>query len=71
MTKEILTDGSPHFAFEVLNWAKKAGWIGAVDGGYSRTLIFCSDVCVEKAKTKSGSFRLRPPPRTKEANHVG
>lgn len=60
-TVEIETNGPPQFAFEVMGWAKDVGWIGIIDLKHSRSLVFCSQPCVELAKTKRASFRLRPP----------
>jgi hypothetical protein len=56
----IETNGPPQFAFEVAEWAKDIGGIGIIDLRRARSLVFCSESCEEAAKTKSGSFRLRP-----------
>ena len=63
-TVEIETAGPPQFAFELAGWAKDVGWIGVLDMEHSRSLVFCSQGCVDAAKTKRGTFRLRPPPNT-------
>jgi len=57
----IETECPPQFAFEVANWAKDIGWVGVIDMYHSRSLVFCSESCCEKAKTKKGTFRLRSP----------
>jgi hypothetical protein len=60
-TVEIETAGPPQFAFEVAGWAKSVGWIGVIDHQYSRSLVFCSQACLDLCKTKRGTLRLRPP----------
>jgi hypothetical protein len=51
---------APQFGFELAGIAGDAGWVGVVDTDHSRVLVFCSDACLNKAKTKRGTIRLRP-----------
>jgi hypothetical protein len=51
----------PAFAFVVAEWARQVGWVGVSDVYNSRVLVFCSHDCVNMAKKKDGSFRVRPP----------
>jgi hypothetical protein len=60
-TVEIEVFAPPQFAFEVAGWAKDIGWVGVLDIDHGRSLVFCSNDCCEKAKTKRGAFRARPP----------
>ena len=60
-TAAIKVSARPQFAFEVAGWAKDIGWLGVLDMDHSRSLVFCSHECCEKAKTKRGTFRARSP----------
>jgi hypothetical protein len=62
-TKPIETAGPPQFAHELVSWANQVGWTGVFDWNRHRTMVFCSDECVDAAKTKTGAFRARPPSR--------
>jgi hypothetical protein len=57
----IVMRQAPQFAFEVATAANDIGWIGVLDLPHSRSLVFCSNECCDKAKLKSGEFRKRPP----------
>lgn len=50
----------PQFAFELAGWAQDVGWKGELDFYRHRALVFCSDGCRDKSKTKQGTYRLRP-----------
>jgi len=59
-TQPIEVDVPPRFAFEVVGMANDIGWHGVIDMEHHRSLVFCSEVCVEMAKKKDGGFRVRP-----------
>lgn len=50
----------PQFAFEIAGWAKDIGWVGVIDHYRGRSVVFCSDACFTKAKTKQGTIKARP-----------
>ncbi len=60
-TVDIDTEGPPRFAFELAGWAQDIGWIGVMDYARNRSLVFCSQPCLDLCKTKRGTIRLRPP----------
>lgn len=37
--------------------AKEVGWLTGIDFRRKRVLVFCSEICMEEARTKSGQFR--------------
>lgn len=37
--------------------AKEAGWLTGTDFRRKRILVFCSEICMEEARTKNGQFR--------------
>lgn len=51
----------PQFGFELAFIAQKIGWVGVVEHQRGRALVFCSNECLERCKTKKGGLRLRPP----------
>lgn len=51
----------PTLGVELQHAAVSAGWIGVVDYGKRRVLVFCSDECHDAAITKDGQFRARSP----------
>ena len=59
-SKEVLTHGPAHFAFEIVGWAQDVGMVGFFDMRYGRALIFCNADHARQQMTKSGTFRLRP-----------
>jgi len=58
--RPILVDRPPQSSMELIDIALKAGYVGSIDTLHSRSLIFCSDGCMQMAKRKDGQFRLRP-----------
>jgi hypothetical protein len=48
------------FAFELVMAAESVGMVGKLDFERQRTLVFCSDDCADKQRTKGGRFRMRP-----------
>lgn len=56
-----MVDHEPHFAFEVVKMSHAVGWRGAFDTDNGRALVFCSPECMKAARTKRGTYRLRPP----------
>jgi hypothetical protein len=51
----------PQFAFELAFIADMVGWVGVIDAPHHRSLVFCNKACLERAKTRKGTMRLRPP----------
>jgi hypothetical protein len=43
--------------FRLNQVAKEVGWLTGTDFRRKRVLVFCSEVCMEEARTKSGQFR--------------
>lgn len=66
-TAQIQVPSPPQFGFELAQWADDIGWRGIIDQGYGRALVFCSDECVGRAKTKRGQFKYRRPPQPTRA----
>lgn len=60
--KQAAIDGpEPQYAVDVMQAASVAGFLSSIDFKYSRTLVFCSPRCREKALMKNGAFRkFRP-----------
>lgn len=58
--REIEISQPPRFAFEVAGWANDVGWVGVIDHRYSRSLVFCSNSCLENETAKTGAIRARP-----------
>jgi hypothetical protein len=52
----------PQLAVDLMQAAKAVGWEAGLDLDHHRTLVFCSDGCAQKARRRSGAFRLRPVP---------
>ncbi len=58
--KEITVTRLPQFAFELADIANQAGMYGVMDMYNGRSLVFCNEECSEQAKTKKGTYRIRP-----------
>lgn len=58
--REIEVEREPRFAYEVASWANDVGWVGILDMERSRSLVFCSDACLNRQRTKDGRIRVRP-----------
>lgn len=52
---------APLMGFHLLEAANAAGFIGILDHHGGRSLVFCSDDCLQKCVTKKGNIRFRPP----------
>jgi len=47
--------------FDLGEAARAVEWIAAVDFRRQRKLAFCSEVCMEKAQTRDGMFKVNRP----------
>ena len=47
----------PYFAYELALIARDVGWVGVLDPAHSRSLVFCSDECLQKQLKKDGTIR--------------
>lgn len=60
--KEARVEGPiQSLGLNLLEEARKAGFLGVLDHHYKRLLVFCSDECLGMCKTKHGTIRLQPP----------
>lgn len=58
--KEIIVNREPRFAFELVQIANEANMRGVFDTEHNRGLVFCNETCDENARTKKGTYRVRP-----------
>lgn len=56
-TKPVDVSCIPMFGVELCQMAEAAGWKYVIDLNYSRTLVFCSQECIDVQKTKKGTIR--------------
>ena len=66
----VETPGPPTWVGELASWARQVGWSVGQDWDRNRTLIFCSEECLDRAFTRRGAFRVRPPKRKEPSEEV-
>lgn len=56
-TKLVNVPYAPTLGVELCQMAKDVGWQYVIDMYYRRTLVFCSQECIDVQKTKKGTIR--------------
>lgn len=56
-TKPVEVSSAPALGVELCQMARAAGWKFVIDLNYSRTLVFCSQECIDVHMTKKGTIR--------------
>lgn len=59
---------APTLGVELCQMANAVGWKYVIDTDYNRTLVFCSQECIDVQKTRKGTIRKYLIRKTKRRN---